>query len=61
MTQQQSESVKNQINAVVEGEQGGFLRMLEEPMWQAIFASVSTISLFGFVLSGIWMVNAIVN
>jgi hypothetical protein len=35
--------------------------MLEEPMWQAIFASVTTISLFGFVVSGIWLMDAIVN
>ncbi|MDJ0877524.1 MAG: hypothetical protein QNI86_02875 [Halieaceae bacterium] len=61
MTKQQSESVKNEVNAVVEGEQGGFLRLLEEPMWQAIFASVTTISLFGVVVSGIWLMDAIVN
>ena len=61
MTKQQPESVKNEVNAVVEGEQGGFLRLLEEPMWQAIFASVTTISLFGVVVSGIWLMDAIVN
>lgn len=61
MTRQPSQSVKNDIDAIVGSEQKGLLRKLEDPMWQAIFASVSTISLFGFVLSGIWMVNAIVN
>ena len=61
MTKQQSESVRNEVNAVVEGEQGGFLRLLEEPMWQAIFASVTTISLFGVVVSGIWLMDVIVN
>ena len=61
MTQQQSQTVKNEINAVVETEQGGFVRLLEDPMAQAVFASISTISLFGFVLSGIWLVNTIVN
>ena len=61
MTQQQSEAIKNEVNAVVQGEAGGFLRMLEEPMWQAVFASVTTISLFGFVVTGIWLMDAIVN
>ena len=61
MTQQQSESIKNEVNAVVQGAEGGFLQMLEDPMWQAVFASVTTISLFGVVLSGIWMVDAILS
>jgi len=61
MTQQQPETVKDEISAVVEGNKGGVLRLLEEPMWQAVFASVSTISLFGFVVSGIWFVNTILN
>ena len=61
MTNQQTESVKNEIDAVVEARQGGFVALLEEPMWQAIFASVTTISLFGVVVSGIWLMDAIVN
>ena len=61
MTNEQSQAVKNDIDAVVSAEQGGFLRLLEEPMWQAVFASVTTISLFGVVLSGIWLMDAIVN
>ena len=61
MTQQQSESIKNEVDAVVNAEGSSFVRMLEEPMWQAIFASVTTISLFGVVLSGIWLMDAIVN
>ncbi len=61
MTQQQSQDLKSDVNAVVEGQQGGFLRLLEEPMYQAIFASVTTISLFGFVVSGIWLMDVIVN
>ena len=61
MTHEQSEAVKSEVNAVVEGEASGFVRLLEEPMWQAIFASVTTISLFGVVVSGIWLMDAIVN
>ena len=61
MTQQQSQALKNDINAVTNTQQSGFLRLLEEPMAQAIFASVTTISCFGFVLSGIWLVDSIVN
>ena len=61
MTQQQPESVKSEVNAVVQSEQGGIVKLLEEPMWQAIFASVITISLFGVVVSGIWMMDVIVN
>ncbi len=61
MTQQQSQDLKSDVNAVVEGQQSGFLRLLEEPMYQAIFASVTTISLFGFVVSGIWLMDVIVN
>lgn len=61
MTQQQSETVKNEVTAAIESETSRFVSMLEEPMWQAIFASVTTISLFGFVVSGIWLMDAIVN
>ncbi len=61
MTQQQSQDLKSDVNAVVEVQQGGFLRLLEEPMYQAIFASLTTISLFGFVVSGIWLMDVIVN
>ncbi|MEE4191782.1 MAG: hypothetical protein V2I66_09380 [Halieaceae bacterium] len=61
MTQQQSETVKSEVTAAIEGDTSPFVRMLEEPMWQAIFASVTTISLFGFVVSGIWLMDAIVN
>lgn len=61
MTNEQPQAVKNEINTVVQAEQGGFLQMLEDPMWQAVFASVTTISLFGVVLSGIWLMDAIVN
>ena len=46
MTQQQSEAIKNEVNAVVQDEARGVVRMLENPMWQAIFASVTTISLW---------------
>lgn len=53
MNHEQSESVQS--------EQSGAVHLLEQPMWQAIFASVVTISLFGVVLSGIWMMDAIVN
>lgn len=61
MTNEQSQAVKNEIDAVVPAEQGSFVQRLEDPMWQAIFASVTTISLFGVVLSGIWLMDAIVN
>ncbi len=61
MTREQSEAVKNEVNAVVDGEQSGLVQLLEQPMWQAIFASVVTISMFGVVLSGIWTVSAIMN
>lgn len=61
MTNEQSQAVKSEINAVVPAEQRSFLQMLEDPMWQAVFASVTTISLFGVVLSGIWLMDAIVN
>ncbi len=61
MTQQQSAVVKNDVSAAIEGETSRFVRMLEEPMWQAIFASVTTISLFGVVVTGIWLMDAIVN
>ena len=62
MTQQQSQAIKDEVNKVVQAEQaGGFLHMLEDPMWQAVFASVTTIGMFGFVLSGIWVVNAAIS
>ena len=61
MTQQSSESVNNDVTTAVQSEPGGFVRMIEQPVWQAVFASVVTISLFGVLLSGIWMMDAIVN
>ena len=61
MTNQQSAAEKSEINAVIETEDNAFNRLMENPMGQAVFASLSTISLFGFVLSGIWLVNTIVN
>ncbi len=38
-----------------------FLEWVEEPFGQIVAASVATIGSFGFVLSGIWFVNAVVN
>jgi hypothetical protein len=61
VTKEQSQTIKNEIDAITKAEKNGFLRLLEDPMGQAIFASISTISCFGFVLSGIWLVDAIVN
>ncbi len=61
MTQQQPQSLNSEVNAAVDGGNSGLLGMLENPMWQAIVASVTTISLFGVVVSGIWLMDAIVN
>ena len=61
MTKQQPESLRNEVNTIVEAEAGGLVQLLEDPMWQAIFASVGTISMFGVVLSGIWLVNTILG
>lgn len=61
MTEQQSETLKNDVNAIVEAQPSGLIAKLEDPMWQAIFASVTTISLWGFVIGGIAMMDAIVN
>ena len=61
MTEQQSETLKNDVNAIVDAKPSGFVALLEEPMWQAIFASVTTVSLWGFVVGGIAMMDAIVN
>ncbi len=60
MTHELPSAVNSEVNAdVVEG--SGFFHLLEQPVWQAIFASVTTIGLFGVVLSGIWLMDAIVN
>ncbi len=38
-----------------------FLEWLEEPFGQVVAASAATIGSFGFVMSGIWFVNTLLN